>query len=524
MNLGSALQTLAGTTARRAQLEAGGDGLPRGAGDDPRARAARLGEDPGEPWRRTPESSAGAKARRPAGAGGGSSSASAGDDPRAGAARLGAGHWQPGSGARALAERTSDATIARQAVDQITAAEVAMRAVGHVPNANYYAAQLSAAAALVAKLTDQREVGVMRIVSRCNRVPEAVAIRLARPPSRGDHARVVKAATERRRRHHMADTKIRSFVSAQSGRRPRRRVTIGGVAHVHGRRERVGQTRRQGVEGRRNARLSRQSPRAQPDPGNERHRLPDRRRNPTPYQAGMLDAMTRRLQEIDRVAMVINTSGDSGGVEAALSPDAELSGRCDDRDFRHAAGLARRYVPAERPARHPHKPQRPAPGTTGHHLRRRWPRRARRCTCSTAGCRRIAVVIVDGGNAEPGRPRARLSPRRRRSAGFQASVVRAGPTGYAAGFEAGRMLLSGSRRPDGAFCVTDLLACGFMDAARARVRARRAGGPLRDRLRRHRAGRLGGLQPHHLPPADRRDRRAHHDPRHRPGRGRAELL
>ncbi len=29
-----------------------------------------------------------------------------------------------------------------------------------------------------------------------------------------------------------------------------------------------------------------------------------------------------------------------------------------------------------------------------------------------------------------------------------------------------QILLSGSDRPDGAFCVTDLLACGFMDAAR----------------------------------------------------------
>jgi DNA-binding LacI/PurR family transcriptional regulator len=50
--------------------------------------------------------------------------------------------------------------------------------------------------------------------------------------------------------------------------------------------------------------------------------------------------------------------------------------------------------------------------------------------------------------------------------GLEARAVRAGPTGYAAGFEAGRLLLSGSERPDAAFCVTDLLACGFMDAAR----------------------------------------------------------
>ncbi|MBN9135214.1 MAG: substrate-binding domain-containing protein, partial [Phyllobacterium sp.] len=43
---------------------------------------------------------------------------------------------------------------------------------------------------------------------------------------------------------------------------------------------------------------------------------------------------------------------------------------------------------------------------------------------------------------------------------------RAGPTAYATGLEAARALLSRADRPDAAFCVTDLLACGFMDAAR----------------------------------------------------------
>jgi DNA-binding LacI/PurR family transcriptional regulator len=46
------------------------------------------------------------------------------------------------------------------------------------------------------------------------------------------------------------------------------------------------------------------------------------------------------------------------------------------------------------------------------------------------------------------------------------SITRAGPTSYASGIEAARRLFGRSRGPDGAFCVTDLLALGFMDAAR----------------------------------------------------------
>ena len=46
------------------------------------------------------------------------------------------------------------------------------------------------------------------------------------------------------------------------------------------------------------------------------------------------------------------------------------------------------------------------------------------------------------------------------------SVTRTGTTSYESGAEIARQLLSQRDRPDGAFAVTDLLACGFMDAAR----------------------------------------------------------
>jgi len=51
-----------------------------------------------------------------------------------------------------IAERRSDAKVARQALEQIEAAFATMRDGGHVPFASYYEAQLPEARALVARL------------------------------------------------------------------------------------------------------------------------------------------------------------------------------------------------------------------------------------------------------------------------------------------------------------------------------------------------------------------------------------
>ena len=45
-------------------------------------------------------------------------------------------------------------------------------------------------------------------------------------------------------------------------------------------------------------------------------------------------------------------------------------------------------------------------------------------------------------------------------------VTEAGPTSYQSGQEAARRVFGRSEAPDGVFCVTDLLALGFMDVAR----------------------------------------------------------
>jgi DNA-binding LacI/PurR family transcriptional regulator len=185
----------------------------------------------------------------------------------------------------------------------------------------------------------------------------------------------------------------------------------------------------------------------------------------TPYQSRMLDALSRRLQGFDRVAMVINTSGESGSVEAALrqtlnyraaatvvlsgAPPAALITTCLNSGQRmvlinrddHLAGPVNVSVDNAEAARE-----------ALHMLHR-------------CGCRRVAVVSSTAGTPSlVARERAFAAAAAER--GIEPAVVRAGPTSYSAGFDAGRLLLSGSAPPDAAFCVTDLLACGFMDAAR----------------------------------------------------------
>ncbi len=185
----------------------------------------------------------------------------------------------------------------------------------------------------------------------------------------------------------------------------------------------------------------------------------------TPYQARMLEALSRRLQAIGRIPMLINTAGDSASSEAALrqtlnyrasatvvlsgAPPATLIRTCVNSGQK--VFLINRDDPLEGPetlwVNNDH-----AAREAFHMLQR-------------AGCRRLAVVSSTAGTPSlVAREQAFVEAAR--EAGLQVSVTRSGPTSYASGFAAGQILLSGSSRPDAAFCVTDLLACGFMDAAR----------------------------------------------------------
>lgn len=185
----------------------------------------------------------------------------------------------------------------------------------------------------------------------------------------------------------------------------------------------------------------------------------------TPFRARMLEILTSRLQAIDKVAMVVNTGGDSESVSGALqqalrfradatvvlsgTPAASLVETCVASGQRvvlinrddHLEGTENLAVDNE------------AAASEALFLLRR------------AGCRRLAVVSSEADTPSLVARHTAFTAAARAS-GLNATLVRVGPTNYGSGVEAARRLFTRSNSPDGVFCVTDLLALGFLDAAR----------------------------------------------------------
>ncbi|UFS68218.1 substrate-binding domain-containing protein (plasmid) [Paracoccus denitrificans] len=185
----------------------------------------------------------------------------------------------------------------------------------------------------------------------------------------------------------------------------------------------------------------------------------------TPFQAMFVEAATRRLQAKGKVVMVLNTAGQPANVEAALrqtlnyraeatvvvsgTPPRSLVETCIENGQRVI------LINRDDEIKGPHVvmiENEAAAGEACFMLRR-------------AGCKRLAVVSSTAGTPSiVARERAFVAAAK--AAGVEVTASRAGPTGYASGVESARQLLAGSVRPDGVFCATDLLALGFIDAAR----------------------------------------------------------
>lgn len=87
-----------------------------------------------------------------------------------------------------------------------------------------------------------------------------------------------------------------------------------------------------------------------------------------------------------------------------------------------------------------------------------------------AKCKKVAVV--SSGSQTPAQVRrATAFTQRMQTAGIEVVGWSDGPTSYESGYQAGCDLLR-DKRIDGAFCVTDLLALGFLDAARIEMHRR----------------------------------------------------
>ena len=185
----------------------------------------------------------------------------------------------------------------------------------------------------------------------------------------------------------------------------------------------------------------------------------------TPYRSALLRELTLHLQLVGKVAMLINTDRSDGSVNKALQQairyraDASviLSGLPDKSITQLCLRSGQRLVLINR--------DEDQSGPLHINLDDR-EAAARVVTAFVrAGCARLAFA-----NSEAGTPS--LMAREEgfiaaaREHGLSVVVERHGWTGYEAGQIVAQRLLTRKERPDAVFCATDLLACGFMDAAR----------------------------------------------------------
>ncbi|WP_416260689.1 LacI family DNA-binding transcriptional regulator [Gibbsiella quercinecans] len=181
-----------------------------------------------------------------------------------------------------------------------------------------------------------------------------------------------------------------------------------------------------------------------------------------PYQASLLDQITRRLHQAQRAVMVINTDGGEESADAALRQTLNyraaativLSGRPQTSLVETCLQSGQQVILINRMGQFAGADNIDIDYTStmadAHHMLRQ------------AGCQRIALVSSSARSPSMVIRESKFLE----AAGAQCQVARLGPANYASGAAAARQLLAGPNRPDGIFCVTDLLACGVIDVAR----------------------------------------------------------
>jgi DNA-binding LacI/PurR family transcriptional regulator len=185
----------------------------------------------------------------------------------------------------------------------------------------------------------------------------------------------------------------------------------------------------------------------------------------TPIRAGLVDELTRKLQAVGKITMVLNTESDEESVATALRQtlhyraDATivLSGTPSSSLIETCLANGQQVVLINRDD--------DLDGSQNLGVDNAMGGREAFFLLQRAGCQRLAVVTSTARTASL-LEREEVFVEVAREADFDVAVCRAGPTSYASGLEAGRRLFGRSNAPDGVFCVTDLLALGFMDAAR----------------------------------------------------------
>jgi len=187
----------------------------------------------------------------------------------------------------------------------------------------------------------------------------------------------------------------------------------------------------------------------------------------TPFRSQLVSALTARLQEAGKVAMIINTDRSDASVERALRqaiayrtdaavvlsgmPDQALADLC----LRNGLRLVLINRDEERV------------GSVRIRLDDRDAGRRAFEMLRQAGCARPALATSFAGTTSlADREQGFLAAAR--DAGVPVLHETLGATSYETGLELATRLLSRPDRPDGVFCPTDLMACGVIDAARHR--------------------------------------------------------
>jgi DNA-binding LacI/PurR family transcriptional regulator len=185
----------------------------------------------------------------------------------------------------------------------------------------------------------------------------------------------------------------------------------------------------------------------------------------TPYRSSLVSALTQRLQNSGKIAMLINTDRSDASADLALRqamqyradasiilsgmPDKSITDLCLKNGQRLV--LINRDDDREGPFRINLDDEDAAARVVTAFVR--------------AGCRNLAFA-----NSQAGTPslmaRERGFVAAAQAMGLKVIVERFGQTGYDSGRILANKLLTRKERPDAIFCATDLLACGLMDAAR----------------------------------------------------------
>ena len=187
-----------------------------------------------------------------------------------------------------------------------------------------------------------------------------------------------------------------------------------------------------------------------------------------PHQAAFVQAATRRLQANGMVVMVLNTAGKPADVETALRQtlnyraDATivLSGNPPLAQIKTCLENGQRVILIDHDDL--------IDGADCIFVDHQSTAQQAYLILRRAGCTRLAVLSHLTGNSSAALERAFIDAAA--ADGMSVIANRVGKTGYAAGVNAARQLLAAPTRPDGVFCVNDLMALGAMDVARIEFR------------------------------------------------------